>query len=180
MGPDDRLKEGGVMALYGTNYGHGHVWDRPDGMKQRCGGPGICGECGNLQALFDAAQAGKPSVVSLQDVRLDTQANKFRKEITQLRLEIARLKAANERYASALDDKAHLLLAPKVLIDGVQEIAEAIRVLEAVNRKLPYSDKWERLVNRVQGSIASLLVLQQRLKLSTDVNINDSGGQPSD
>lgn len=27
------------------NQGHGHVWERPDGMKALCGGPGICREC---------------------------------------------------------------------------------------------------------------------------------------
>ncbi|MDZ5615045.1 hypothetical protein U2261_10535 [Achromobacter xylosoxidans] len=29
----------------GTNTGHGHVWARPDGLKVRCGGPGICIMC---------------------------------------------------------------------------------------------------------------------------------------
>lgn len=29
----------------GTNTGHGHVWQRPDGVKARCGGPGLCKEC---------------------------------------------------------------------------------------------------------------------------------------
>lgn len=28
-----------------TNTGHGHVNLRPDGMRARCGGPGICKEC---------------------------------------------------------------------------------------------------------------------------------------
>ncbi len=27
------------------NSGHGHVWERPDGMKARCGGAGLCKEC---------------------------------------------------------------------------------------------------------------------------------------
>jgi hypothetical protein len=27
------------------NFGHGHVFARPDGAKARCGGPGICSEC---------------------------------------------------------------------------------------------------------------------------------------
>lgn len=30
----------------GTNTGHGHVWERPDGMRVRCGGPRMCKECG--------------------------------------------------------------------------------------------------------------------------------------
>ncbi len=29
----------------GTNAGHGHAWERPDGMKARCGGPGMCSQC---------------------------------------------------------------------------------------------------------------------------------------
>jgi hypothetical protein len=27
------------------NTGHGHVFPRPDGVRMRCGGPGICKEC---------------------------------------------------------------------------------------------------------------------------------------
>ena len=27
------------------NTGHGHVWARPDGIKARCGGPGLCATC---------------------------------------------------------------------------------------------------------------------------------------
>lgn len=29
----------------GTNVGHGHVFPRADGVKMRCGGPGLCSEC---------------------------------------------------------------------------------------------------------------------------------------
>jgi hypothetical protein len=29
----------------GTNTGHGHVWERPDGKKARCGGEGLCSQC---------------------------------------------------------------------------------------------------------------------------------------
>lgn len=35
----------------GTNSGHGHAWERPDGVKARCGGPGLCSECSADQAL---------------------------------------------------------------------------------------------------------------------------------
>lgn len=33
----------------GTNSGHGHVWKRPDGVRMRCGGPGLCAECARDQ-----------------------------------------------------------------------------------------------------------------------------------
>jgi hypothetical protein len=39
----------------GTNTGHGHVWERPDGRKARCGGPGLCSQCST-----DAARAQRP------------------------------------------------------------------------------------------------------------------------
>jgi hypothetical protein len=29
----------------GTNAGHGHAWERPDGMKAWCGGTVLCAEC---------------------------------------------------------------------------------------------------------------------------------------
>ena len=35
------------------NTGHGHVRPRPDGVKARCGGPGICNECSREQAALN-------------------------------------------------------------------------------------------------------------------------------
>ena len=40
--------------MIGTNTGHGHVWERPDGLKARCGGPGMCRVCAADQADFRA------------------------------------------------------------------------------------------------------------------------------
>lgn len=45
------------LSVPNTNTGHGHVWARPDGVKARCGGPGICKQCsldaGRLKAVSD-------------------------------------------------------------------------------------------------------------------------------
>lgn len=46
-----------VESRVGTNAGHGHVWARPDGLKVRCGGPGICIMCSKDHA--HATQAGQ-------------------------------------------------------------------------------------------------------------------------
>lgn len=55
----DALRRAPVAAQQsnktGTNSGHGHVWDRPDGLKAKCGGPGFCSQCSRDQA----AQQGK-------------------------------------------------------------------------------------------------------------------------
>lgn len=41
-----------AQTRVGTNSGHGHVWERPDGVKVRCGGPGMCSECSRDQQLL--------------------------------------------------------------------------------------------------------------------------------
>jgi hypothetical protein len=35
------------------NTGHGHVRPRPDGVRARCGGPGLCNECSQEKAALD-------------------------------------------------------------------------------------------------------------------------------
>jgi len=39
------------------NIGHGHVWQRPDGVKARCGGPAICSDCAADQAAMTKCHA---------------------------------------------------------------------------------------------------------------------------
>lgn len=41
-----------MSAGPGTNTGHGHVWERPDGTIAKCGGPGVCTECSKDQAQW--------------------------------------------------------------------------------------------------------------------------------
>jgi hypothetical protein len=55
----------------GTNTGHGHVWERPDGMKARCGGTAICVECAKDHARWGKALAGAgaiPGILSKEDI----------------------------------------------------------------------------------------------------------------
>ncbi|MBH3729039.1 hypothetical protein I5M03_27920 [Pseudomonas aeruginosa] len=44
----------------GTNVGHGHVFPRADGVKMRCGGPGLCSEC-SADASRARAALAQPS-----------------------------------------------------------------------------------------------------------------------
>lgn len=34
-----------VQVEGNKNSGHGHVYLRPDGVRMRCGGPYMCGQC---------------------------------------------------------------------------------------------------------------------------------------
>lgn len=45
------------FGVVGTNSGHGHAWERPDGVKARCGGPGLCARCSAAQRQVDALVA---------------------------------------------------------------------------------------------------------------------------
>jgi hypothetical protein len=54
-GPLDDLEaamanDGLIVVPEHGNTGHGHVHPRPDGVKARCGGPGLCSECSREQA----------------------------------------------------------------------------------------------------------------------------------
>jgi hypothetical protein len=46
------------------NHGHGHVWERQDGIKARCGGPGMCKDCDRDERyLREAAEYNSPIAV---------------------------------------------------------------------------------------------------------------------
>ncbi|MBS9730160.1 hypothetical protein [Pseudomonas aeruginosa] len=49
----------------GANVGHGHVFPRADGVKMRCGGPGLCSECA-ADAYRARAALAQPSPAQTQ------------------------------------------------------------------------------------------------------------------
>lgn len=51
-----------AVEQVGANVGHGHVFPRADGVKMRCGGPGLCSECAADASRARAALA-QPSPV---------------------------------------------------------------------------------------------------------------------
>lgn len=44
------------------NSGHGHVVPRPDGMRARCGGPGLCKVCQHDRALLESRVTQQPEL----------------------------------------------------------------------------------------------------------------------
>lgn len=82
-------------------FGHGHVWERPDGMKARCGGPGICRECSiDEMRLREAADAQSPVHVAMLLKAKDywqEEADRLRRENLELR---ACFSAASQNLSS--------------------------------------------------------------------------------
>jgi hypothetical protein len=58
-GAGDELAAQKQESRVGTNSGHGHVWDRPDGMVTKCGGPGICIMCTDDKAHAEQHSAAQ-------------------------------------------------------------------------------------------------------------------------
>jgi hypothetical protein len=50
-----------------ANTGHGHVQPRPDGVKARCGGPGMCAECRRERANLPMAPEPEDSEAAWAD-----------------------------------------------------------------------------------------------------------------
>jgi len=58
-GPPSGLRMTSEQARVGGNSGHGHAWARPDGVRARCGGPGMCTECSYDQQLVIEARENR-------------------------------------------------------------------------------------------------------------------------
>ena len=52
----------------GTNTGHGHLWERPDGVKARCGGPYLCHECRGLIPEYGTTQPDPKQLCTVDDI----------------------------------------------------------------------------------------------------------------
>lgn len=49
------------------DLGHGHVRPRPDGVKARCGGPGLCAACAREAAAVSADRPAPPAPDTVTD-----------------------------------------------------------------------------------------------------------------
>ncbi|MEA8655801.1 hypothetical protein PZS84_32205, partial [Pseudomonas aeruginosa] len=54
----------------GTNVGHGHVFPRADGVKMRCGGPGLSPEC-SADASRARAALAQPSPAQAEKAEVE-------------------------------------------------------------------------------------------------------------
>ncbi|WP_225932780.1 hypothetical protein [Pseudomonas aeruginosa] len=61
----------------GANVGHGHVLPRADGVKMRCGGPGLCSECTADASRARAALAQPSPASDLDPLNLSPHAKAF-------------------------------------------------------------------------------------------------------
>ncbi|NPW30301.1 hypothetical protein HPR93_20520 [Pseudomonas aeruginosa] len=64
-------------AQAGANVGHGHVFPRADGVKMRCGGPGLCPECSADASRARTALAQPSPASDLDPLNLAPHAEAF-------------------------------------------------------------------------------------------------------
>lgn len=64
-------------AQAGANVGHGHVFPRADGVKMRCGGPGLCPECSADASRARTALAQHSPASDLDPLNLAPHAEAF-------------------------------------------------------------------------------------------------------
>lgn len=91
-----------------SNTGHGHVTPRPDGVKARCGGPGLCNQCSRELAASDWDKP-LPTVVSPGLAPIDRTPSTFWQTLPHKRLIIAftGLAGAGKSTAAAYLVKHH-------------------------------------------------------------------------
>ncbi len=73
------------MSRYGTNSGHGHAWVRPDGVKARCGGPGLCSTCDGDRQHAEQFLAGAQAARDQIAVAIDPTIEKMGKAAARLK-----------------------------------------------------------------------------------------------
>ncbi len=64
----ENIQGGQLDSAPARNTGHGHVWPRADGMKARCGGPEMCGECAKDLAQKQRLDVAAANIVAVREV----------------------------------------------------------------------------------------------------------------
>ncbi|HBO4818364.1 TPA: hypothetical protein L4V11_002705 [Pseudomonas aeruginosa] len=82
----------------GANVGHGHVFPRADGVKMRCGGPGLCSEC-TADASCARAALAQPSPAQAEAERPEVVAYLFVKPDGTLSMDAVRHKPSQPAVA---------------------------------------------------------------------------------
>lgn len=117
------------------NTGHGHVRPRPDGMKARCGGPGLCRECakelGEAKATARELESRVGRLLSRYGLKAETffAALVYPSDVAIEQLE-DELNHASSAATRALDDITRILGAPRWEYPGqvVRDVAKALGV----------------------------------------------------
>lgn len=109
----DELKPAG---RWGTNSGHGHVWPRPDGLRARCGGRGICAECSRDFAAYPNPPDDRDALIA--ELRKDV--NSFKQRYDDERAGHLLACQEHEKQLSSEREKARKLVeAAKLAVKGL-------------------------------------------------------------
>ncbi|MGE3301595.1 MAG: hypothetical protein AB7M12_00600 [Hyphomonadaceae bacterium] len=97
----------------GSNTGHGYVWERPDGVRARCGGTAICVACATDHARWSQALAKNAPIPGLMTTA-DAPATEFVDASPELQRAFdlvvkALIQDMARREGSPFGHKAHVL-----------------------------------------------------------------------
>jgi hypothetical protein len=88
-----------------ANAGHGHVTPRPDGIRARCGGPGICDVCSRELAISRRTLGDiTPSADAMNQQRVERPlpvAEPVEMQASRYRMGVSALHVANDHFRSA-------------------------------------------------------------------------------
>lgn len=128
------------------NTGHGHVFKRPDGVKARCGGPGVCAECSTDLARAEAAaqreQQPRPVLTNTNERLARIRASgaigvgdaewllaefeKLDADAAGLQAELASVKLENERLRQQVEFWKQAAAMTKIVADSATETMDTI------------------------------------------------------
>lgn len=149
------------------NRGHGHIWQRPDGVKARCGGPGLCMVCQRERVILEAALATQP-------------AEKADGERSGASLEAVAAAEINEAYwfrktnaeavAAILEHHEQILAAMEAKWRSTSELREELAAEPANGttsdryRAELYDEVWEKARDMGYGNVTMALAALELLK----------------
>lgn len=149
------------------NRGHGHIWQRPDGVKARCGGPGLCVVCQRERAILEAALATQP-------------AEKANVERSGASLEAVAAVEINEAYwfrktnaeavAAILEHHEHILAAMEAKWRSASELSDELSAPPTNGttsdryRAELYDEVWQKARDMGYGNVTNALVELERMK----------------
>ncbi|HDQ9285304.1 TPA: hypothetical protein QBP86_001878 [Pseudomonas aeruginosa] len=158
----------------GTNVGHGHVFPRADGVKMRCGGPGLCSECAADASRARAALAQPSPASDLDPFNLAPHAEAFNEapaealKSDQAEVErpvvIARLYRSNDLTMTPFAEVQKPLPMPRsdgtLTVEPLMTVAQHERIVGALRAEIA---EWQEAAGRGRSDVVAYIAERAKL-----------------